>query len=80
MKILFLLLVQHARAGTHSLRAHFKRAISTAQEERLNLQKRVGVKQTLSKEDQATYYSLWYYAAVHVMTGIPSLQTKAAIT
>jgi uncharacterized protein (TIGR02147 family) len=72
----FLLLVQFSRAGTQSLKAHFKRSITTAQEERLNLQKRVGVKQALSKEDQATYYSLWYYAAVHLMTGIPEFQTK----
>lgn len=75
----FLLLIQFARAGTQSLRTHFKRSITTAQEERLNLQKRVGIKQALSKEDQATYYSLWYYAAVHVMTGIPAFQTKAAM-
>lgn len=75
----FLLLIQFSRAGTQSLRAHFKRNITIAQEERLNLQKRVGVKQVLSKEDQATYYSLWYYAAVHVMTGIPAFQTKQAI-
>jgi uncharacterized protein (TIGR02147 family) len=75
----FLLLVQFARAGTQSLRAHFKRNITSAQEERLNLQKRVGLKQVLNKEDQATYYSLWYYAAVHVMTGIPTLQTKVAM-
>lgn len=75
----FILLVQYNRAGTQSLRAHFKRNIITAQEERLSLHKRVGVKQVLSKEDQATYYSLWYYAAVHVMTGIPALQTKGAM-
>lgn len=75
----FLLLVQYARAGTQSLRAHFKRSITTAQEERLNLQKRVGIKQVLRPEDQATYYSLWYYAAVHVMTGIPAFQTKQAM-
>ena len=75
----FLLLVQYARAGTQSLKAHFKRNILSAQEERLNLQRRVGVKQALCLEDQATYYSLWYYAAVHVMTGIPAFQTKQAM-
>jgi uncharacterized protein (TIGR02147 family) len=75
----FLNLVQYSRAGTQSLRSHFKRTITSAQEERLTLHKRVGVKQVLSKEDQATYYSLWYYAAVHVMTGIPEFQTKAAM-
>ncbi len=72
-------LVQYARAGTPSLKAHFKRSIQSAQEERLSLNKRVGVKQVLSKEDQATYYSIWYYAAIHVMSGIPSLQTKQAM-
>lgn len=75
----FLLLVQFNRAGTPSLKAHFKRQILQAQEERLSLHKRVGVKQVLSKEDQATYYSLWYYAAIHVMTGIEAFQTKAAM-
>jgi uncharacterized protein (TIGR02147 family) len=75
----FLLLVQYARAGTASLRAHFKRSITSAQEERLSLHKRVGLKQVLNKEDQATYYSLWYYAAIHVMSGIPAMQTKAAM-
>ncbi len=75
----FLLLVQFARAATASLKSHFKRSIALAQEERLSLHRRVGLKQVLSKEDQATYYSLWYYAAIHVMSGITSLQTKSAM-
>jgi len=74
-----ILLVEYARAGTRSLQTHFKRLIETAQEERLNLQKRVGVKQTLNKEEQSVYYGIWYYAAIHVMTGIPALQTKEAL-
>lgn len=76
----FLLLVQYSRAGTQSLRSHFKRNISIAQEERLSLHKRVGVRQVLRAEDQATYYSLWYYAAIHVMSGIPAMQTKGAMS
>jgi hypothetical protein len=75
----FLLLVQYARAGTQSLRLHFKRQIELAKEERLNLDKRVGLKQVLTIDEQATYYGIWYYAAVHVMTGIPALQTKVAM-
>ena len=75
----FILLVQYARAGTQSLRAHFKRNIDSAQEERKSLHKRVGLKQVLNKEEQAIYYSIWYYAAIHVMSGIPAMQTKAAM-
>ncbi len=72
----FLLLVQLARAGTPSLRSQYQRRISQLLDERLDLQKRVGVKQTLSKADEAIYYSLWVYSAVHVMSGIPRLQSK----
>jgi uncharacterized protein (TIGR02147 family) len=75
----FLNLVQYSRAGTKSLKEHFKNVILTAKEDRLNLQKRVALKQVLSKEDQLVYYSHWYYAAVHVITGIPAFQTKAAM-
>ena len=75
----FLMLVQLARAGTASLRTQFQKVIDQAREDRLNLQKRVGVKDSISKEDQATYYSHWYFAALHVMTGIPSMQTKQAM-
>jgi uncharacterized protein (TIGR02147 family) len=74
-----LLLVQWARAGTASLKAQWRKRIAVAQEERVNLQKRVGVKSVIGPEDQAVYYSHWYYAAAHVMSGIPLLQTKEAM-
>lgn len=76
----FLLLVQLARSGTPTLRAQFQARIDVEIEERLNLQKRAGVKQSIRIEDQATYYSQWYYAALHVMSGIPALQNKEAMS
>lgn len=30
--------------------------------------------------DQATYYSSWYYAAIHVAVSVPSLQSREALT
>jgi uncharacterized protein (TIGR02147 family) len=57
----FLLILQRARAGTTSLRAYF------------DVQKRLGMKERLSKSDQAKYYGSWFYAAVHVALSIPRL-------
>ncbi|HLD99879.1 MAG TPA: TIGR02147 family protein [Bdellovibrionota bacterium] len=75
----FLLLVQLARAGTQSLRSHFQTQIEAVIGKRLILKNRLDVKQTLSPENQAVYYSAWYYAAVHVMLSIPELQTREAL-
>lgn len=75
----FILLVELARAGTPSLRSQFQKRINQQKEKRLNLKERVGVQYSLNREDQARYYSHWYYAAVHVMSGIPSLRTKEAM-
>jgi uncharacterized protein (TIGR02147 family) len=75
----FLLLVQHARAGTRSLREKMEKRLRDVETQRLDLQKRVGVKEGLNERDQARYYSHWYYAAVHVLTGIPALQTREAM-
>lgn len=33
----------------------------------------------LSLEDQATYYSHWFYGCIHVLLSIPDLQTKDAL-
>lgn len=76
----FLLLVQLARAGTPSLKKRFQIQIQHASEKRLVLKDRLGVKQTLSKEDQMEFYSSWIYGAIHVMLTIPEFQTKESIS
>ena len=69
----FLLLVQYARAGTTALRKYFESQIKLIVEQRVNIQKRLGVKKNLSESDQATYYSAWHIAAIHVALSIPQL-------
>ena len=74
-----LLLVQLNRAGTADLKIYFKRQIQALHEKRLSLKNRLQYKKKLSHEDQSTYYSAWYYSAIHVMISIPAFQTKEAL-
>lgn len=75
----FLMLVQKARAGTHELKAYFNEQIEFIQTQRLNLKNRMQMK-SMTTENQAIYYSHWYFAAIHVALAIPSLQTKLSIS
>lgn len=67
----FLALVEHARAGTQELRAHFNAEISAMRTKHLALKDRVGTAFTISTEAQSIYYSHWSYAAIHMLTTLP---------
>jgi uncharacterized protein (TIGR02147 family) len=75
----FLLLVSFARAGTASLRKLYETRIRRTLQDRTMLENRLKQKKTLPADSQATYYSAWYYSAVHLMISIPGLQTKEAL-
>lgn len=75
----FLLLVQHTRAGTEPLRKHFRELIQEAIDKQSNLKQRLSSTKELSREDHATYFSSWMYAAVHASLAIPPYQTKSSI-
>lgn len=78
--IFFLLLVQKDRAGTKNLRNFFQEQIEEVLKKRLVLTKRLGAKETLSEVHQATYYSSWIYAALHIALTIPELRTRDALS
>jgi uncharacterized protein (TIGR02147 family) len=75
----FHLLVQLERAGTSALKSRIQRKIKKILNDRLILRNRLEFEETLSREDQAIYYSSWYYAGVHVAVAIPALQTREAL-
>jgi plasmid maintenance system antidote protein VapI len=75
----FLLLVQHARAGDADTRAHFQELLEAELAKRLVLSRRLGLAQGIREEDQVTYYSAWFYSAIHILVTIPAFQTRAAI-
>jgi uncharacterized protein (TIGR02147 family) len=75
----FLFVVELTRAGTPSLRRFLSAKLDEIREKHLNIKTRVLIKETLSREDQARYYSAWYYAAIHIMLMLPKLQTQEAL-
>lgn len=76
----FLTLVQFERAGTPSLRAIFKEQLGQQLKKFSKLNHRLEFEKTIGLEEQATYYSAWYYAAIHVMVSLPGLDNHEALT
>lgn len=75
----FLLLVQEQRAGTVQLRRFLKKQIDDFLSVQLSYLSRHEIKDSLSPEAQAVYYSSWEYNAIHMAVTIPRLQTKDAL-
>jgi uncharacterized protein (TIGR02147 family) len=75
----FLLLIQHGRAGSRALRARIQTQIDRVHQKRLVLKDRVDIKEALDPTAQATYYSSWHYAAIHILITIEGCRTKEAI-
>ena len=73
----FMLLLQKDRAGTSRLAQYFEKQLEDIRQRRQSISERVGQSDRLSEAEQVTYYSHWYFAAVHVLTSIPTLVSKA---
>lgn len=76
----FILLVQYARAGTQELKDYFLELMGDALQRKLNLKERFKIKETLSFEDRAHYYSEWYFAAIHILLTIPRCRNPIEIS
>lgn len=72
----FLLLIQKERSGTHQLKKFYLQLINEKIEQRENIRARMKIKDNLSVEDQAIYYSNWLYSAVHILLTIPHFQNQ----
>lgn len=75
----FMTLLDLGRAGSKALRDYHLRKLEMIREKRLLVSERIGVKQSLSKEDQMTYYSAWYYAAIHILLLVREMNTPKKI-
>ena len=75
-----LLMVQFDRAGTKSLQDHFQNQMKEMVKKNLVLKNRLDFQKSLSREDQATFYSAWYYGAIHVLVTVPGVNTPKAIS
>jgi uncharacterized protein (TIGR02147 family) len=75
----FMLLVQFARASKVSLKNYFQQQLENHKNKRLVLKERFQVKTGMSFENQVTYYSRWYFAAIHVLVSVPKFQNREAL-
>jgi uncharacterized protein (TIGR02147 family) len=76
----FLTLVQMSKAGSLALKKVFQEEAAELKQSSLNIKKRVRSDVDLTSEEQATYYSDWVYAGIHVALTIPSLRTVDTIS
>lgn len=79
-KHFFLLLIQKERAGTKRLESFFDEEMQALKNRRLVLTERLGTKGSLNPVQQATYYSSWQYAAIHIALTIPDLRQVANLS
>ncbi|MBC7386214.1 MAG: DUF4423 domain-containing protein [Cryobacterium sp.] len=75
----FLLLIQHARAGTSALRAHIAEQMHVVLENQLVLKNRFPAAAIVSESDQAIIYGSWHFVAVHMAVLVPRLRKVTAI-
>jgi hypothetical protein len=75
----FFLLVSHDRAGSVSLKKHFRQQMKRILDLRLQTVERLGRRAEVSDEAKGVFYSSWLYPAVHVSCTIPRLRTREAI-
>lgn len=76
----FLMLVSFERAGTTTLKSHYRVEIERRRSEAQVLKNRLRPEKILSVEDQAIFYSSWHYGAFHVCVSIPGCETEEGIS
>jgi uncharacterized protein (TIGR02147 family) len=77
---LFLSLVLYARAGTKNLKDIYEEEIRKQKDEKSLLKNKTRFNRVLSAEEQARYYSSWYYAAIHICVSVANFNTKESIS
>ena len=75
----FMLLLERERAATKDYRAHLEKKIERVLRARENLAQRLETP-ALTKEWETTYYSAWFWSAIHICTSVPHLQTESALS
>ncbi len=76
----FMVLLDYQRAGSKGLRDFHRKKMDQMRAKRRVISERIGVKKGLSEADQMTYYSAWYFAAVHVLLLLPGLRTPQRLS
>ncbi|MGE0525996.1 MAG: TIGR02147 family protein [Bdellovibrionales bacterium] len=75
----FMKLVEYARCGDLEYRQSLARELSRLKKEHENLAKRIKDPSLQEYKLQTTYYSQWFWSAVHIAVSIPELQKASAL-
>jgi len=75
----FVLLVQLDRSGSIAYKSWINAKLKTAKEKGKDIAERVPSKTISNTENNLTYYTAWYWSAIHVILGIPQYQTVPSI-
>ncbi len=75
----FMLLVQYERAGRARYKDKLKKKLDIIKRKALNADQTFKASKSLSQDISSTYYSDWYYAAIHLMLTIPQIRTPKKI-
>ncbi|CAK9249651.1 unnamed protein product [Sphagnum jensenii] len=76
----FIGLVDLSRASSRHLRGLIKDQLQRLKNQRKVVsQKILGAEQVTDLKSEATYYSTWYWSAIHLLVEIPEFQTQNAI-
>ncbi len=76
----FLGLLEVERAGSADYREYWKRKNSELKRKHENLSHVVDRTPASNDENDLTYYSSWYWTAIHILVSIPEYQTEKAIS
>ena len=76
----FMQIVLYTQAGSKDLENFFKRRLEAILEKRRIAAEWITDKKELSEQVQAKYSSYWFYAVIHILTGLTQYQTKEALT
>jgi uncharacterized protein (TIGR02147 family) len=71
----FLLLVLKSRAGTEALRQRLDQQLQELAKKQSQISARLAKEKAVSEKDQERFYSSYLYAAIHVLSSIPSFSS-----
>ena len=75
----FMLLLDYQRAGTPQLQKFYREEMDAIIRRREEVKDRIAVADNVPEAAQFTYYGSWIYAAIHVLSALPTTNTPAAI-
>lgn len=76
----FILLILKDRSTNPRLKKRFEKKIRSMRDERLNIQNRLKVDDSISQKDREKFYSSAIYGAIHVLAATPGFQSIDTIS